>query len=92
MKSVIEIRHYITRVGKDVFDDWLSDLADARQAPTSGIVRAADRLGTWLSGLLRDGRQGLRIASLRRRQTKTVVRYRSGTKVPQGLQGKDRNP
>jgi putative component of toxin-antitoxin plasmid stabilization module len=30
MKNVVEIRHYITRVGKDVFDDWLSELADAR--------------------------------------------------------------
>jgi putative addiction module killer protein len=27
---VIEIRHYISRAGKDVFDDWLSQLADAR--------------------------------------------------------------
>jgi putative addiction module killer protein len=28
--SVIEIRHYITRAGRDVFDDWLSQLADTR--------------------------------------------------------------
>jgi len=27
---VIEIRHYISRTGKDVFDEWLSKLADAR--------------------------------------------------------------
>jgi putative addiction module killer protein len=27
---VIEIRHYVNRAGKDVFDDWLSELADAR--------------------------------------------------------------
>jgi putative addiction module killer protein len=27
---VIEIRHYVSRAGKDVFDDWLSELADAR--------------------------------------------------------------
>jgi hypothetical protein len=26
---VIEIRHYVSRAGKDVFDDWLSELADA---------------------------------------------------------------
>jgi putative addiction module killer protein len=27
---VIEIRHYVSRTGKDVFDEWLSELADAR--------------------------------------------------------------
>ncbi len=30
MKSAIEIRHYVTRGGKDVFDEWLSELADVR--------------------------------------------------------------
>ncbi len=30
MRTVIEIRHYVSRVGKDVFDDWLSQLADPR--------------------------------------------------------------
>ncbi len=27
---MIEIRHYVSRAGKDVFDDWLTKLADAR--------------------------------------------------------------
>lgn len=27
---MIEVRHYVTRSGKDVFDDWLTRLADAR--------------------------------------------------------------
>jgi putative addiction module killer protein len=27
---VIEVRHYLSRSGKDVFDDWLTRLADAR--------------------------------------------------------------
>jgi putative addiction module killer protein len=27
---MLEVRHYINRAGKDVFDDWLSQLADAR--------------------------------------------------------------
>jgi len=27
---VIEIRHFISRAGKDLFDDWLTQLADAR--------------------------------------------------------------
>lgn len=30
MQSTVEIRHYVTRSGKDVFDDWLTRLADAR--------------------------------------------------------------
>ena len=27
---MIEVRHYVSRAGKDVFDDWLWKLADAR--------------------------------------------------------------
>ena len=27
---MIEIRHYVNPVGKDIFDDWLTELADAR--------------------------------------------------------------
>jgi len=30
MTDAVEIRHYITRSGKDAFDDWLSELADIR--------------------------------------------------------------
>src|SRR5438876_12170964 len=30
MENAIEIRHYVSRGGKDVFDEWLTDLADAR--------------------------------------------------------------
>jgi putative addiction module killer protein len=30
METVIGIRHYVSRSGKDVFDDWLTQLADAR--------------------------------------------------------------
>jgi len=30
MRIVIEIRHYVSRAGKDFFDDWLTELADAR--------------------------------------------------------------
>ncbi len=30
MLSVVEIRHFVSRAGKDLFDDWLSGLADAR--------------------------------------------------------------
>lgn len=27
---MIEIRHYVTQAGRDVFDEWLSSLGDAR--------------------------------------------------------------
>lgn len=30
MENELEIRHYVTRAGKDVFGDWLSKLDDAR--------------------------------------------------------------
>jgi len=30
MIYAVEIRHYITRSGKDAFNDWLSELADIR--------------------------------------------------------------
>lgn len=30
MRDAVEIRHYLNRAGKDVFDDWLSRLADPR--------------------------------------------------------------
>lgn len=30
MTNAVEIRHYIGRSGKDVFDDWLSELTDIR--------------------------------------------------------------
>jgi putative addiction module killer protein len=88
---VIEIRHYVSRAGKDVFNDWLTQLAGARaQAKmTTRIDRlAAGNFGDckslrqglfelridWgrLSRLLRDDRQGMRSASLRRRQTEAV--------------------
>jgi|SRR6185437_2465135 putative addiction module killer protein len=30
MIDAVDIRHYITRSGKDAFNDWLSELADIR--------------------------------------------------------------
>jgi putative addiction module killer protein len=30
MKTVIEVRHYVSPAGIDVFDEWLSELADRR--------------------------------------------------------------
>ena len=42
MKSVVEIRHYVSPAGKDVFDEWLSELADARAQ--AKIVSRINRL------------------------------------------------
>ncbi len=42
MSGVIEIRHYVSRAGKGVFDDWLSQLADARAQ--AKIAARIDRL------------------------------------------------
>ncbi len=39
---MIEICHYVSRAGKDVFDDWLSELADARAQ--AKIATRIDRL------------------------------------------------
>lgn len=39
MSEAIEIRHYVNRAGKDVFDAWLSELAD-----TTAQARVAARI------------------------------------------------
>ena len=57
MKTAVEIRHYITRVGKDVFEDWLSVLGDA---PTQAkIATRIDRLAAGNFGDCKPLRQGL---------------------------------
>src|SRR5215469_6209915 len=48
-------------------------------------------LGTRLPSVLRDDWQGLCVAALWRRQTKAVLRHRTGVGVPQRLQRKERN-
>jgi hypothetical protein len=42
MDIVIEVRHYVTPSGKDVFDDWLTRLADPRAQ--AKIAARIDRL------------------------------------------------
>ena len=42
MKCVIEIRHYVSRAGKDIFDEWVSALADRRAQ--AKIASRIDRL------------------------------------------------
>lgn len=54
---MIEVRHYLTRAGKDVFDDWLSRLADARAQ--AKIAIRVDRLAAGNFGDCKPLRQGL---------------------------------
>ena len=54
---MIEIRHYVSRAGKDVFDDWLSKLADARSQ--AKIATRIDRLAAGNFGDCKPLRQGV---------------------------------
>ena len=54
---MIEIRHYVNRAGKDVFDDWLTQLADARAQAT--ITTRINRLAAGNFGDCKPLRQGL---------------------------------
>ena len=57
MKNAIEIRHYVSRAGKDVFDDWLTGLADARTQ--AKIASRINRLAAGNFGDCKSLRQGL---------------------------------
>jgi putative addiction module killer protein len=57
MENAIEIRHYINRAGKDVFDSWLAQLADARAQ--AKIAIRIDRLAAGNFGDCKQLRQGL---------------------------------
>ena len=62
MNNVVDIRHYISRAGRDVFDDWLSELTDCRaQAKIAARINriAAGNFGD--CKLLRGGLCELRI-------------------------------
>jgi len=54
---VIEIRHYVTPAGKDVFDDWLTELADARAQ--AKIATRINRLVAGNFGDCKSLREGL---------------------------------
>jgi len=54
---MIEIRHYVSRAGKDVFDDWLTRLADARAQ--AKIATRIDRLAAGNFGDCKPLRHGL---------------------------------
>jgi putative addiction module killer protein len=53
----MEIRHYISRVGKDIFDDWLTRLADARAQ--AKIANRINRLAVGNFGDCKSLRHGL---------------------------------
>ena len=57
MECVIEIRHYVNRAGRDVFDDWLTQLADARAQ--AKIASRINRLAAGNFGDCKRLRQGL---------------------------------
>jgi putative addiction module killer protein len=54
---VIEIRHYVSRTGKDIFDDWLTQLADARAQ--AKIASRINRLAAGNFGDCEPLRQGV---------------------------------
>jgi putative addiction module killer protein len=57
MENAIEVRHYISSAGKDVFDDWLSQLADARAQ--AKIAVRINRLAAGNFGGCKQVRQGV---------------------------------
>lgn len=54
---MLEIRHYVGRAGKDVFDAWLTQLADARAQ--AKIATRINRLALGNLGDCKPLRQGL---------------------------------
>jgi putative addiction module killer protein len=54
---VIELRHYVSRGGKDIFDDWLTQLADARAQ--AKIATRLNRIAAGNFGDCKPLRQGL---------------------------------
>jgi putative addiction module killer protein len=51
MENVIEIRHYVSRTGTDVFDEWLTALADERAQ-----AKIAVRIGRIAAGNFGDSK------------------------------------
>jgi putative addiction module killer protein len=57
MQAVVEIRHYVSRTGKDIFDDWLSRLRDTRTQ--AKVVTRINRLAAGNFGDCKPLRHGL---------------------------------
>lgn len=54
---MLDVRHYVSRAGKDVFDAWLTQLADARSQ--AKIATRINRLALGNFGDCKPLRQGL---------------------------------
>lgn len=54
---MVEVRHYVSRAGTDIFDHWLSELADARAQ--AKIAARINRLAAGNFGDCKSLRQGL---------------------------------
>jgi putative addiction module killer protein len=54
---VIEVNHYVSRAGKDLFEEWLTQLPDARTQ--AKIASRINRLGAGNFGDCKSLRQGL---------------------------------
>src|SRR5438876_8813066 len=57
MLNPVEIRHYVDRAGRDVFDEWLTSLRDARAQ--AKIAIRVNRLAAGNFGDCKSLRQGL---------------------------------
>jgi putative addiction module killer protein len=57
METSIEVRHYVTRSGKDIFDEWLTKLADLRAQ--AKIAARINRLAAGNFGDCKPLRQGV---------------------------------
>lgn len=57
MENIIEVRHYLSRAGKDIFGDWLTELTDARAQ--AKIASRINRLAAGNFGDCKSLRQGL---------------------------------
>jgi putative addiction module killer protein len=57
MENIVEVRHYVTPLGKDVFDSWLSRLADSRTQ--AKIAARIDRLAAGNFGDCKSLREGV---------------------------------
>ena len=78
MKNAIEIRHYLTRSGKDVFDSWISSLRDVRTQ--AKILSRLDRLAAGNFGDCKPLSEGL---------WEVRIDWGPGFRIYYSMQGKD---
>jgi len=57
MENIVEVRHYVASSGKDVFDSWLTQLADSRAQ--AKIATRIDRLAAGNFGDCKPLRKGV---------------------------------